>query len=291
MILSFTIIFSCSKQNSKLEQNYANTEEYVQTPNSEQDFAKEKIPQERKDVTDQNDVLDDNTAISDDELKKIGKKIIKNANVSLQVDDYSSSLKNIKDTISKFDCYISNESETNYGTSTSNELTIRVKSTEFDKLLNAILSGDGKVSSKTISVNDVTEQYVDVYQRLKTKKKVLEQYELYLKKAYTINDILSVTNYMRQIQEEIEVAQGRLKYLNDQSDYSTIILNISQNPKEIVENSFWNQIVDGLSSGWHGILYVILGIFYLWPLWILVVIIIFVVRSIKKKRSKNKTND
>lgn len=288
ILFSVSILFSCNSNSSKIDQNYVNKEESVQTPDAQDNY--DATSKDRKDI-DQQKSTPNTDALSDDEISKIGKKIIKNGQISLQVDDYSKAVKIIKDTLNAFDCYIANESESKYGSSISNQLTIRVKSNQFDKLLKAILSGKGTVSSKTISVNDVTEDYVDVYQRLKTKKLVLSQYEEYLKKAYTINDILNVTNYMRQIQEEIEVAEGRLKYMDNQSDFSTIILNITQNPTEVVENSFWNQLIKGLSVGWHGFLYVILAIFYLWPLWILLVIIIFVVRSIKKKKTKKITND
>jgi len=291
LIIFITVLVACNKDNEVLKQDYANSEEYIETPDENVKYRKTDIlDDDQQDLSGGNDQPTPDDAISDDELKKIGKKIIKNGNISIVVDDYTEKIVTLKDTLKNYDCYISNEVETNYGSSTSNQLTIRVKANEFDDLLNSILTGDGQVTSKTISVNDVTEQYIDVYQRLKTKEKVLAQYEVYLKKAYTINDILNVTNYMRQIQEEIDVAKGRLKYLNDQSDYSTIILNISQNPKEVINNSFFNKLVEGLSAGWNGLLTIIIGFFYLWPLWFLIVIVIFVIRSIKKKRSKNKTN-
>ncbi|MEA3451628.1 MAG: DUF4349 domain-containing protein [Bacteroidota bacterium] len=290
LVIFLTIFTACSEKKGSEKLDYSNSTDYVQTPPDNEKYRKNDVADNnQQDVDDVSPPINDD-AISDDELKKIGKKIIKNGNIEIKVDDYSKEIIKIKDTLDKFDCYISSELETNYDSYTSNQLTIRVKSDEFDDLINTILSGDGQVISKSISVNDVTEQYIDVYQRLKTKEKVLAQYEVYLKKAYTINDILNVTNYMRQIQEEIDVAKGRLKYLNDQSDYSTIILNISQNPEEIVKNNFFNKLIDGVEAGWNGLLNIIIGFFYLWPLWILIVIVIFVIRSIKKKRNKNKIN-
>ncbi len=292
-IILLSIFLSCSRNRQKQEKDYAQSEEVIQDTKIENSIGNTTNSKENKKLaqTTDNTKEDNEAAISEAELQKIGKKIIKNGEIDIEVDNYSKAIKRLKDTLKTFDCYISEEKETKYREYISNKITIRVKSEQFDNLLRAILAGKGSVSSKTITVNDITEQYIDIYQRLKTKKKVLEQYETYLKKAHTISDILNVTNYMRQIQEEIESAKGKLKYLDNQASYSTLILNISQNKEEISQNNFWEKLTEGLSAGWHGFLSVILGFFYLWPLWIFIVIIIFVIRSIKKKRSKNKTND
>jgi len=229
--------------------------------------------------------------LSDEELEKIGKKIIKNGNVSLAVEDYTKNITQIKDTIKSFDCYISNENESNFDSYITNTLIIRVKASQFDSLLNAILSGGGKVTSKSIVVEDVTGQYVDVYQRLKNKKSVEKQYLELLKKAYSVNDVIYVTENLRQIQEEIEASIGRLKLLDNQSDYSTLSLTITYTGKtEIAKDSLWSKIVEGLEAGWQGVIYFIVAIFYLWPLWIVLTILFFIIRrQIKKSKNKSET--
>ena len=231
----------------------------------------------------------DELSITEEEINIIGKKIIKNADVSLEVEDYVRDISQIKDTLKYFNCEITNENESNYDEYISNTLIIRVKSSQFDSLMAAILSGEGKITSKHIYINDVTEQYIDVYQRLKNKKSIETQYLELLKKAYTINDILNVTEYLRRIQEEIESNEGRLKYMDDQSSYSTITLNISYTGETIAyKETFLDKILKGINAGWDGIVYMIIALFYLWPLWILLVIITFVVRKqIKNQKLRN----
>ena len=231
----------------------------------------------------------DDNIISDEEINKIGKKIIKNANVSVDVNDYKSYIKHIKDTLTHFDCYISTEEESKSSYAIYNTLTIRVKSEQFDSLLNAILTGKGiEVTSKTIYANDITEQYIDIYQRLKAKKLARNKYQEILKKARSINEVLNVMSYINNIQEQIDATQGRLKYIDNQTQYSTITLSITKEIDEnIAKTNFWKKIINALKAGWQGILYVILAIFYLWPILILTGIIIFVVKRRKKNKAKN----
>ena len=79
-----------------------------------------------------------------------------------------------------------------------------------------------------IYVKDVTEEYTDVVIRLKNKKEAEKRFLEILKQTKTIKEILDVEEHLREIREEIESKEGRLKFLNDQVSYSTINLSIYQ---------------------------------------------------------------
>jgi len=220
--------------------------------------------------------------------KKIGKKIIKNANLTIEAKDYDKSLQRIKEVTKKFDCYISNETQNTYITSITGTITLRVKSSQFDSLLNQILKGDEKIVSKNIYINDITEEYVDLYARLKNKKIAEQQYQEIMKKAYTVNDILNVQEYLRRIREEIEATQGKMKFIDNQAEYSTISITLTYNGPDIYKKTFWDTILKALKGGWTGIKYFVIAIFYIWPLWILLGIIIFAAKRISKKKQNQK---
>lgn len=305
LVFSLLVIYGCKDNNDYAEEprgDYSYTEVY--SDDSKSDIVEEKYYAGDDDVVQQTPTSttpsDDRTStssITKEELKEIGRKIIKNADVSIELEDYKKGVSRIKDSLMAFDCIISSETENNYDTYISSVIVIRVKSSQFDSLLNAILIGDEKIISKNIYINDVTQEYVDVYQRLKNKKSVEKQYLELLKKANTINEILSVQQYLRQIQEEIESSEGMLLFWDNQSSYSTVRLTITYHGDDVVVSgsTFGERLADDFGLGWKGVLFLIEAIITLWPLWILLGIIIFVVRrQIKNKKASEqnkKIND
>ncbi len=214
-------------------------------------------------------------------------KIIKTGNISLETENYDTSIVKIKQIIKQNDAYLSNENEAKSDWRIENTLTIRVTSSGFEKLISEIEKTGKKVVSKNIGSQDVSEEFVDIEARLKTKKETEERYREILKQARTINEILEVESYLKSVREEIESAEGRLKYLNDKVSYSTLTLYIYQTTDNPYQPGFSSDAGNALSGGWKGLKALILVIFYLWPLWIIAgVTLYFVFR--KRLRKKNK---
>ena len=223
------------------------------------------------------------------EPEKIAPKIIKTADIRYRVDDYKKSRAAIGAIIAAHGAYIASERESNDAYTLSNTLVIRVESGSFDKLVEALVQGAAYLNYKNISVQDVTEEYVDITARLRTKRAVAEQYEALLKRAGSISEVLEVERELRQVREEIESTEGRLRYLSNQVAYSTITLNVYQNLEHApdTEIGFWAQVRDGLAGGWTAVRYIAIGIAYLWPLWVVVAIVVWLIRrAIRRHRAK-----
>ena len=223
------------------------------------------------------------------EPEKISPKIIKTADIRYRVDDYKKSRAAIGAIIAAHGAYIASEREANDAYTLSNTLIIRMESGSFDKLVEALVQGAAYLNYKNISVQDVTEEYVDMTLRLKTKRAVADQYEALLKRAGSISEVLEVERELRQVREEIESTEGRLRYLSNQVAYSTITLNIYQNLEHApdTEIGFWAQVRDGLAGGWTAVCYIAIAIAYLWPLWVVVAIVVWLIRrAVRKHRAK-----
>jgi len=287
------IIFSCNKE-TKLDNIEESPTTITETSTYEQNVEDLKqmhtggglmTPEETEDIDPTNPTgVTDETVVSDEELKQIGKKLIKTANISFETKKYEDFVTNVKKSLKDFDAYIDSESETNYSGVRSNTIIIRVKSSQFDSLLNLIFEGEATVTSKSIKVQDVTAEYVDVYQHLKSQMLVKQRYEDILKKAHTVNDILSVTQYLNQTDIQIDNLKGKLKYLGNQSQYSTITLYISEKNLNAPKNQFWEKVGEAIFNGWKGLQYFLVIFISLWPLWIITIIIIFVVIKLRKKK-------
>ncbi|MCR4443366.1 MAG: DUF4349 domain-containing protein [Peptococcaceae bacterium] len=157
------------------------------------------------------------------------RKIIKNADVSLQVDDYQAAVEAIKRQVETSGGYITSEnvSAAGAGGVVSGHLQVRVPADRFDSFLSG-MEGVGKLKSRNIYTQDVTEEYIDVESRLKAMRTKEERLLAILTKSGQLSDVLAVENELASTRAQIESMQGRLRYLNNRTEFSTISINIQQ---------------------------------------------------------------
>ena len=176
------------------------------------------------------------------ELEK-GSKIIKNGNISFEVDDLKNSKSSVDTILKKLNGYYENEQFSSYGNQNNYSLKIRIPNLRFDTLILLLENGKGKLLDKTISAKDVTEEYMDLNIRLTNNLAYLNQYQEILKKAKSIKEILEVQEKIRSLEEEIDSKKGRIKFLNDKVQFSTVMLELSAyNEIEETGNSFFKSI-------------------------------------------------
>ena len=199
-------------------------------------------------------------------------KIIKSAIARYKVKNVKRSTQQIKAIAGKMDAYISDLRFQNNLYSKENRFTIKVPAQHFDVLMDSINTVVEFVEYENITTKDVTEEYIDIETRLKTKLEVKQRYEEILRKnAKTVKDILATEEKLRVIQEEIESAQGRLKYLSNKVAYSTIQVDLYETVEYKEEpasytKTFWDKTKDGFIFGWHIIENIVLGIIHIWPI-------------------------
>jgi hypothetical protein len=234
--------------------------------------------------------------ISDD-IKKtevVKKKIIKDGRLGIEVKNLKAAKTNIDTLIRSLGGYYDNESLINNDYSTEYNLRIRIPSNNMELLIRKIEKGEGEVSYKEITARDVTEEFIDLETRLTNKRKYLEQYQQLLKNTKSIKEILDIQEKIRVLEEEIESTTGRLKYLNDLVEYSTLELNISQ-PKPYkytpqYRGSFFEKVKQSVIRGWYGFVDFFLFLLSNWAVLILFAVIIYFWvkyrRKLKLKRNE-----
>ena len=221
----------------------------------------------------------------------IKKKIIKDGRLGLQVTDLPTAKKQIDSLVKVLGGYYANENLRNSDQESGYQLTIRIPVINFEKFLYSAENGSGKVIYKEIEARDVTEEFVDIESRLNSKRNSLARYNEILKRANTVKDIIEIAESIRVLQEEIESSEGRLRYLNDCVNYSTLNLVISTEKdftyKPQKRDNFWEKFKESVVEGWFGLVDFILGIFSMWPFWLVVTGLFFLIRrGIKKFRKK-----
>lgn len=218
------------------------------------------------------------------------KKIIKDGNISVKTKDIITGKKNIDEVLKQLNAYYETEDLQNDDQRISYNLRVRVPAENFEKLIATLENGKEEVQSKSIQARDVTEEFVDIESRLKSKREYLNKYMSLLTRATTIKDILAIEENIRIIQEEIESREGRLKYLTDQVSFSTLSINLFSEKEYVYkpeqEDNFSERVKKALSNGWNSIVELLLVIFSIWPFVVIIIAGLVIFRK-WKKRNRN----
>lgn len=113
-------------------------------------------------------------------------------------------------------------------------MKLRVPSDKLDEVLGDV-EGMGKVISKTLSSEDVTERYVDIQARLNTKKELRDRLKKLLDKAVDVKDVLAIEKEFNRIQSDIDSMEARLKSMKGKVDYASLAVTLQvKKPEPIV---------------------------------------------------------
>lgn len=197
------------------------------------------------------------------------RKLIKEADLSFETEDIEATAIQIRLMATAHKAYLAEENRFEYDSEKGYNFTVRVPAADFDKFMQEILTQCNvkKLQNKSIRVNDVTDEYIDVDARLKVKKETEAHYLELLKQARSLEETVELETQLSNLRSEIESAEGRIKFLSNQVDYSTIHIGFTE--KKGLSNRFLNEIADAIKGGWQVFLKVIIGVSYLWVLIVL----------------------
>jgi hypothetical protein len=199
------------------------------------------------------------------------RKLIKEADLNFTTDDIEATAIQVRLIANAHKAYMADESRFEYEVEKGYNMTLRVPSGDFDKVMQELMNNCNirQLNNKSIRINDVTAEYIDVEARMKVKKESEAHYIELLRQARTLEETLSIEAQLSDLRTEIESAEGRLKFIKNQVDYSTIRISFTE--KKGITNRFLGELWNGLKGGWQVFLKMIIGLSYLW-----VVIVIFI---------------
>jgi len=221
-----------------------------------------------------------------DNTINIPQKIIKNASLRFETNDLEKTFNQIQTAIKENKGNVQNDyQEKNYH-NISRNITVRVPSQNFDSFLEAISKGVSYFDEKSISSENVTEEFIDINSRLNTKRKLEARYLEILQKANKISEILEIEKQISTIREEIEAKEGRLKYLENRVSESTVTINFYKTiaEKEGVKISYGSKIWTAIKSGFFSLSEFLISIISLWPFIILFVVLVYFIRKRFKRK-------
>jgi len=218
------------------------------------------------------------------------KKIIKTATLNVEIKNYNSFYKSIREKVGQLGGYVAQEQQTENDYKIENTLTIKVPVDQFDNALSQVTTGVEKINDKHITSEDVTGEVVDTKSRIEAKRQIRLRYLDLLKQARNMEEILNVQSEINDIQENIESASGRVNFLTHSAAYSTINLTFYEilNATAKIDNrpSFASRMSKAFGTGWSWIGELFVGLISIWPLLLLVTAVVFFFKRNKTIKTK-----
>lgn len=219
---------------------------------------------------------------TDETVEKVERKLIKEGRVEFETNDLNSTRKTIFEAVKKYKGYVSSDQEFNSPGRKSNTVIIRVPADNFDNLLSEATQGVKRFESKEINVKDVTEEFLDIQARLKTKKELEQRFIDLLKVAKNVTEILEIEKQIGELRSDIESIEGRLKYLQNRVSFSTLTMTFYETIPN--ETEFGQKFKNGLRNGWDNLIWLFVGLTNIWSFILIAIALVFGVRVYRKRK-------
>ena len=163
-----------------------------------------------------------------------GRKLIRNITMQVETEEFDKMISGINAKLSEAGGYI--EQSDISGTSLNyrgepvpryGNITARIPNDKLDRFVGAV-SDSGNVTNKSESTQDVTLQYSDVESRKKSLEIEQERIWQFLEKAESIDTVITLEQRLSDIRYQLESMESQLRLYDNQVDYSTVYLSISE---------------------------------------------------------------
>lgn len=185
------------------------------------------------------------------EKEPSGRKLVKTVSLSMETRTFDSLKSQMEESISSFGGYIENSS---YDATQGGQqyryyyLCVRIPAEHLDDFVGR--AGEmGTVTNKTENVEDVTLDYVDKTAYKESLQTEYERVTALLEKAEDLDQILALESKLSELRYEINSYESKLRTYDNQIDYSTVHIYISEvEYEQEVSNTVGSRIRGGFQS-------------------------------------------
>lgn len=286
LALSFVLLASASCNQSREQEVSMPEMDYAVSENKDSNVAPKSIRLKGSDAAAAASVAPaENTIERSQSVNK--PKIIREGNISIESKDVKTSKKNLDQQLKQMSGYYERESaNTDNNNLISYDLVLRIPSDKLDVFLTSVENGKDKITSKSLTSEDVSLQYYDLESRLKSKRAYLERYQAMVSSAKNVKELLEIQEQIRQLQEEIDSSESVMRNLSGQVNYSSLRINLFdyQSNLPMGSNSFWSRVKSSFGFGGDLVANIVLGIIGLWPIFLIGSLVVFVVLRWRNRR-------
>ncbi len=217
-LLVATLVSGCMGVNEKTSSQSA---DYLAVEDYDDSFARDKAVDEAEYDADYGGA---STA-------SVDRKTITTVDMTIKVNDAAAGVDEVSKMAVDSGGYVSSSSvyDSYYGSDTGKEgyVTVRVPESEYSSFL-ASVEDLGEVSFKSVNAQDVTEEYIDLNARLDNLQRQETRLQEILNMTVTVEEVLSVEKELGRVRGDIKSLTGRLNYLEDRIEFSTINIRVTE---------------------------------------------------------------
>jgi Domain of unknown function (DUF4349) len=165
-------------------------------------------------------------------LPKSSRKVIRNAELSIEVTSPAAAEAQVSRLIESMGGYVSTSdrqamAEEGASGRARVQLSLRVPAERLEQALREIKSLGRGAESEKIGSEDVTDEYIDVEARITNQRRLETQLASLLTQANKVDEALKVHQELTSVRTEIDRLEGRKRFLDTESSLATISLSLS----------------------------------------------------------------
>ena len=285
---------------SNYESGYDNKEdvEYIQ----------EVVDELREDVNTEETTSSQNNT-SNNNVLLVDEKLVYKCYTEIETLDFDKSYSELQALMTKYNCIIASEKFSDdegsylysgysdrYGSYKSgrvDEIVIRIPSANYKAFVSEY-GTLGNVTSKTQTVDNITQEYYDTTSQVEGLKAQMERLEIMLAQATEIEDMITINQAITQLQNEINKLTTYIRTMDSDVAYSYVtmslreVLEYSEVEQPVKKNTFIDRLKNQCVDTWKGFLNFLENLLFAIISLIPAIVIIGIIVIIIKLTCKNK---
>lgn len=268
-----------SKYKSASDEMYGYSEEEVVTNDTYTESNAESI--ENESINNIDNSTNSNIVLVED-------KLVYRCYVDIETLDFDKSYETLQNMMQKYNCVVSSEtfgdksisyfydshytSSSKYKNGRTDEIIIRVPSANYKAFVSEY--GElGNVTSKTQTVDNITQEYYDTTSQVDGLKAEMERLEDMMSQATEIEDMITINQAITELQSEINSLTTYIRTMDSDVAYSYVTMSIrevleySEVEQVVKKNTFIDRLKNQCIDTWKGfleflenLLFVIIGL-------------------------------
>lgn len=228
-------------------------------------------------------------------------KIIKTATLTIKTQGFDDDLNTLRDVVEALGGRVESETVSGdkaKGALRSASLTLRIPEDKLDEFLQSAQGVSGRVTSSSVSSQDVSDSYYDTQSRLDTQKAKLERLNQLMAQATDVADLIEIESAVSDTQYMIDAYTGQLSGYDSQISYSAVNVSLkeetAQQAAQAVDTSFGARLRNGVESSIRAIgeffgnaaIFIVMAAPWLAMLAVAAAVVILILKGAKNKKIK-----